>query len=431
MKVKYKIIIIIFLCFTLWFDFPVIAVDSPGWWRNNRAVYASFDLSGAGGPLMKFPSEDIKKKLQGSFENLPVLLKDARQLGCNCVYLISFWEPHYENKGDYEIRLDLGGDEAFKKGVQKLHEQGGKIILYLEAFIITRTSKIGKSHGLDWCMKDAKGKPQRYYGRSRFYLMWPGRGSGWTEHICSVAERLVREFGVDGFHLDSYGIQWDLKDHDPRHKSSFNQGAIELVIKMRSRIQKINPDAVIILEGCERTQLLDLCDGGQIESAAWQYSPVKVLNEKPWVKEVKYKAFTSHYSMEEMDRILVMGYNLSLSPWWFEHHVREKDFATMRKRMDDDDEWLKRIRILWNWDNLCYINNIPSPKNIDLFQLRRDIEMRRYARPKPKYYDTDAYRQAVKAYEPLIQKLLRSGEPVKTQQQYLREKLDQQQNTSY
>jgi hypothetical protein len=291
-----KAMLILLCLYTSCYSHSTSAVESPAWWQNNRAIYASFDLSGAGGPLMKFPSQDIKKKLKGSFENLPVLLQDARQLDCNCVYLVSYWEPNYENKGDYEIRLDLGGD---------------------------------------------------------------------------------------GFHLDSYGIQWDLKDHDPRHKGSFNQGAIELVIKMRNCIRKINPDAVIILEGCERTQLLDLCDGGQIESAAWQYSPIKVLNEKPWVKDKKYKVFTSHYSMAEMDKILSRGYNLSLSPWWFEHHIRDKDFATMQKRINDDDDWLKRIRILWNWDNLCYINNIPRPTEIDLFQLRRDLEMHRYARPKP------------------------------------------------
>ncbi|MHC4544724.1 MAG: DUF6259 domain-containing protein [Planctomycetota bacterium] len=400
-----------------------IAVESPKWWKDNRAIYASFDLSGAGGPLMKFPSEDIKKKL-GTFRNLPVLLQDARKLGCNCVYLVSYWEPDYEgNKGDYEIRTDLGGPEAFKDGVAKIHSMGGRIILYLEPFIITRTSKVGRRHGMNWCMKDEKGKPQTYYGRSRFVLMWPGVGSGWTDYICSVAERLVRLYGVDGFHLDSYGCQWDLKDSDRRHGGSFNKGAIKLVRTMRERIQKIKPDAIIMLECCERTELLDICDGGQIESGAWLYSPVKVLNEKPWVSQRKYKAFTSHYSMEEMDKILEMGYNFSLSPWWFESNTSEKDFEKMRDRIKKSDDWIKRMRILWNWDNLLYINKVPRPSNVDLFQLRRDLEMRKYAKPKPQYYDTDAYRAAVNAYEPLVRRLLNSGKPVKTQEQYLRGKI--------
>lgn len=46
----------------------------------------------------------------------------------------------------------------------------------------------------------------------------------------------------------------------------------------------------------------------------------------------------------------------------------------MRQPMTDRDDWLKRIRILFNWDNLLYINGIDRPAGIDLFQLRRDLE---------------------------------------------------------
>jgi hypothetical protein len=399
------------------------AVESPQWWKDNRAIYASFDLSGAGGPLMKFPSEDIRDKL-GTFRNLPVLLHDARNLGCNCIYLVSYWEPNYAaNKGDYEIRTDLGGHAAFKEGVAKIHSLDGRIILYLEPFIITRTSQVGRKHGLDWCMKDARGRPQTYYGNSKYYLMWPGEGSGWTNHICSVAERLVRIYGVDGFHLDSYGCQWGLKDSDSKHTGTFNVGAINLVKTMRRRIQAVKSDAIIMLECCERTELLDICDGGQIESGAWLYSPVKVLNEKPWVKQKKYKAFTSHYSMQEMDRILEMGYNLSLCPWWFVNLPTEKDFAKMGEHIKRPNDWIKRMRILWNWDNLLYINTVPRPSHIDLFQLRRDLNRRQYLKPKPQYYDTDAYLAAVNAYEPRLKKLINSSKPIKTQRQYLSERL--------
>jgi len=151
---------------------------------------------------------------------------------------------------------------------------------------------------------------------------------------------------------------------------------------------------------------------------------VKVLNEKPWVAERKYKAFTSHYSMVEMDKILDMGYNFSLSPWWFESNTTEKDFERMHRHITRPDDWVKRVRILWNWDNLLYINNIPRPAGIDLFELRRQLEMRRYAKPKPQYYETDGYLTAVDAYEPLIRKLAGGPGKMKTQQQYLKEKLD-------
>ena len=95
----------------------------------------------------------------------------------------------------------------------------------------------------------------------------------------------------------------------------------------------------------------------------------------------------------------------------------------MRERIKKSDDWIKRMRILWNWDNLLYINGVQRPSNIDLFKLRRDLEMHRYAKPKPQYYDTDAYRAAVNAYEPLVKRLLNSNKPVKTQEQYLRGKI--------
>ena len=126
---------------------------------------------------MKFPSDDIRKKLR-TFRELPVLLTEARRLGCNCIYLVSWWEPNYaDNKGDYEIRTDLGGPAAFKEGIARIHKLGGRIILYIEPFIITRTSRVGRTYGAAWSMKDARGRPQTYYGNSKYYLMWPGPGS--------------------------------------------------------------------------------------------------------------------------------------------------------------------------------------------------------------------------------------------------------------
>ena len=137
--------------------------------------------------------------------------------------------------------------------------------------------------------------------------------------------------------------------------------------------------------------------------------------------------------MKEMDKILDMGYSLSLSPWWFQNNTTEKEFEKMREHITRPDDWINRIRILWNWDNLLYINNVPAPAGVDLFELRRRLEMRRYAKPRPpageprpQYYETDAYWAAVNAYEPLVRTLLKSSPQVRTQDRYLREKLTAQ-----
>lgn len=381
---------------------------------------------------MKYSSQDIRTTLSRegdgknpSFIYLPRVLDDARKLGCNCIYLVDYWEPNYENKGDYIPRADLGGPDALKRGVAAVHAAGGRVILYLEAFLVTRTNPVGVAHP-DWAMLDANGRPYTYYGRDRFYLMYPGTGSGWTEYLCSLAEKMVRDYDVDGFHLDSYGCQWDWKDYNHAHPgaadpSGFNKGAVNLVRTLRERIRKVKPDAVVLLECCERTELLDVCDGGQLDSAAWQYSPVKVLSEKPWVNDRAYKVFTSHFSMEENERILRMGYNLSLAPWFIQDPPHERDFEKMRERIDKKGRWKDRITTLWYWDNLLYVNGAPRPAGVDLFQIRRDLEMAQYGGGPS--YDTPAYFAAVEAYIPLIKRLYSGCKPVKTQEHYLRELL--------
>jgi hypothetical protein len=106
----------------------------------------------------------FKGKLR-SFRELPKLLDEARSLGSDIVYLYDYWEgrprvdadasgrgpkaplfPPYFNKGDYFPRDDLGGEAAFKEGIAKVHERGGRVILYVEPFIIWLDSHVARTH---------------------------------------------------------------------------------------------------------------------------------------------------------------------------------------------------------------------------------------------------------------------------------------------
>lgn len=69
-------------------------------------------------------------------------LTEAKAQGSNIVYIDNYWEgaatggqSAYANKGDYIPRSDLGSAAAFKDGIDKIHQQGGRIILYKDALI--------------------------------------------------------------------------------------------------------------------------------------------------------------------------------------------------------------------------------------------------------------------------------------------------------
>lgn len=346
------------------------AVESPAWWESNRAIYCPFAASGAGSALLKCPSDGITDKLK-SFEDLPRVLDDARRFGCNVVYLVDYWEGGYELKSEYVPRSDLGGPEAFRKGIDAIHRKGGRIIVYLEGFIVSRRTEWAKRHA-DWAMMDEDGKYYSYYQTGdRFYLMYPGPGSGWREYISDVARKLVKDYGVDGIMLDSYGYQWDWIDYNPNHpagldKRVWNEYAVKLVEDVRRKIREAKSDAILMLEGDEFTPLLDVSDGAMDES-------LDIILRKPWAKERRYKIYTNGYSVRELKATLDAGYRISLTPYWlwgFPNADRIQKYKGPMERKD----WMKRLQNLAHWDNILAANGIPAHPDTDFNKLKNELE---------------------------------------------------------
>jgi len=340
--------------------------DIPDWWKNTRAIYCPWENSGAGSSLMQFKAH--RDKGFETFADLDKVLDDGLRLGTGTLYLVGYWEPDYEHKAEYRPKLKWGGETALRQGIEKVHRRGGRVMLYLEAFIISRDTELGRTRGPKWAMMDEKGRYYSYYDTGeRFYLMYPGPGSGWTDYIVGVAGRLARDFRIDGVHLDSYGLQWGWKDYHPDHPEgrspdSFNRGAVELVRRVRAELRKHVPDAVVILEGAEQTELLEVCDGAQIES-------LEVLNRKPWVRAgasarattCPYPIFTSSFSLEEMRSILQQGHNLALSPWWFQGHPRGRDEKALTSPTDKRSRF-GQIEALHRYHNILWVNGrVPRP----------------------------------------------------------------------
>ncbi|HEY76113.1 MAG TPA: hypothetical protein G4O00_08025 [Thermoflexia bacterium] len=56
----------------------------------------------------------------------------------------------------------------------------------------------------DWALLDADGRPIPF-GEDFLMIMDPSPGSPWTDHLLSEFDRMLRELGFDGVHLDQYG----------------------------------------------------------------------------------------------------------------------------------------------------------------------------------------------------------------------------------
>jgi hypothetical protein len=192
-----------------------------------------------------------------SFYDLPNLLSEANALGTNILYLTHYWEgtdeggdPPYWNKGDYHPRADLGGQEAFIAGINAVHRARGRVLLYLEPFIIYYYSEIAKANGDGWAGKDANNitlvdYPHNYTMVAPFF--------NWQQYVIEIAESLVGDYGADGIFLDSYAWQMNrpMKCSDENRLYSaqdYSVGVYTLAEMVRTAIRNIKSDAVVLGE---------------------------------------------------------------------------------------------------------------------------------------------------------------------------------------
>lgn len=296
--------------------FPTI----PAWFRDQGAIY-SFSGSGGGGIYMEYPQQDLKDRIR-SFEDLPDLLDEAMRLGTNILYLWDYWEgtteggrPPYWNKGDYTPRRDLGGDIALKKGIRRIHEKGGRVILYLEPFIIFEDSQIGKTKGSAWAGRTADGVIYHQYPQN--YSMVPCF-SPWQNYIVATATRLVRDFDADGIFLDSWGWQmnWEMKTAEEGTVYSlleYNRGVLELARRVRQSIRAIKPDAVVMGESTSGA-LGRYWDGGLTADFAWlaHQNQNKIVGSPVRYGMPQLNVYTNGRNLSELNQVFAAGHNLAL-----------------------------------------------------------------------------------------------------------------------
>lgn len=294
--------------------------EVPAWFRDQGAIY-SFSGSGGGAIYMEYPQQDLASRIP-SFDKLHLLLDEAQRLGTNIVYLWDYWEgtpeggrPAYWNKGDYVPRADLGGPEAFKNGIRSIHERGGRVILYVEPFIVFWYSELGKKDGQAWAGRDAEGSlyhqyPQNYSMISCF--------PPWQKCIVDKAKMLVEEYGADGIYLDSWGWQmnWRMKaaaDGPLCTPLQYSLGVLELAKQVREAIRTVRPDAIVMGETTSGA-LSRYWDGGLSADFAWlaAQNQHRMLGSPVRYGLPEVNIYTNGRNRNELNQVFAAGHSLAL-----------------------------------------------------------------------------------------------------------------------
>jgi hypothetical protein len=295
-----------------------------------------------------------------SFRELYKLLEEATDLGTNVVYLWDYWEgadqggyPPYWNKGDYIPRGDLGGAQALIDGIAEVHRQKGRIIAYVEPFIIFIFSQ-NAPRAADWAGLNADNTPYVTYP-DNYPMVAPY--SNWQDYVVAVAKRLVCVYGFDGVFLDSWTWQMNLsmkaKAEGRLYRPlEWSQGVLELARRVREAVRAINPEAVVLGETTAGpialvwdgglaadfyrddgnkenswNQFRDM-NGGRLAAAPARYG----------LPSMNY--FSNGLNLNELHQVFAAGYNLALCNNWpgnFMHDNASHIQALVQARRDYKD----------------------------------------------------------------------------------------------
>ena len=346
--------------------------NSPRWMRNNPGWYIPSTVS-AGACMLMFPEIRFLPNLIKSFRELPELLDQARSLGTSAIYLVDWFEGqpgakrinYWTNKGDYIPRSDLGGEAAFKEGIAAVHERGGRVIVYVEGFIITKDTVVGRNHGAEWAIVFEKPHEQPY---ADAWKPCPAT-EGWVAYVASVARR-IGEYGADGIFFDSYGYQKDWKCMSKQHghpvgnPEVFNKGCVNLVRRARAALHESNPEAIILTEGPTMERLFEHTDGS-LDTGMYDF-----VTQWVWDAQGKTDTMMSSFSLDDVHQILAIGAKLACPSQFFDPPPKssaeewlngflQEQFLQKRKE-------LKHIaqHALWGihaWRNAGLILGLPMP----------------------------------------------------------------------
>ena len=328
-------------------------VNVPSWFREAGAIYGVGGVGGGGGFLaggMLGSEQNLRYSGSlateiSSFEDLPVLLEQAQQMGTNVLYLWDYWDgeaqtgmPPYWNKGDYRPRQDLGGGEAFRRGVAKVHAQGGRVLVYVEGFIVYKNSQLGQARGRDMALMNADGGYYEDY--DNYWSMCPADRS-WQDTLVEICQRLVAEYDLDGIFLDSIGAQWNHPCFNPQHshwpdRDRWNAGVTTLVDRVRTAIRQIKPDAIVMTESsCDLLLPFEdgACDGSFIWHAALNAD--RLLGSPYKTAYPRAAIFSNGHTLSQMNQVYAHGANLAIGPGWKDHADDILQLVEMKRRYRD------------------------------------------------------------------------------------------------
>jgi len=189
----------------------------------------------------------------------PRALAEARDHFGGLEYLHLFdWGncgPHgriYGRIGDDDpYEFIKGGRENLHDAIADVRRGGTPVGLYIEGYLLDERGKLGRRHGRDWQMLDARGSGCRWPNSTEIYVC-PGVPE-WRQVQAATYAAKVSQLDVDGMYIDQFGFTGTDKDcYSDRHGHAVPsypvQTELETTRAIRQAVDSAKPGVAIYTE---------------------------------------------------------------------------------------------------------------------------------------------------------------------------------------
>ena len=193
------------------------------------------------------------------YTDLDNLIRLGKENGLNVLGLFGWTEGGHDRRYPiYEAEPEMGGEEALRRGIEKAHAAGQKVILYTNGQlrdILTdwhdefghasaAISERGDMFGESW-VKYRDAPPRRMsYGCQSSKI--------WSDTLLELAKKLNR-LGADGLIFDQLGschpaLCFSKEHNHVKPSQATGPGVVANMSRVQKEMQAINPDFIVIVE---------------------------------------------------------------------------------------------------------------------------------------------------------------------------------------
>ena len=198
------------------------------------------------------------------YDELPAFHAGARAAGFSILQIFGF-HSHGMDRGypDYEPDDALGGAVALKRALDQVRQDGGRVALYQAGSAANLFCGKHSEDVQSWAVRTGRGELVRgdwtwsihdtnhWIREEPFLLMC--YGTGWKDHLVSVARRYVERYGAGAVHFDHIGdfgfapCYAEPHAHDSPERAA--AAVSDLLASVAAEIHRADPDAALFCEG--------------------------------------------------------------------------------------------------------------------------------------------------------------------------------------